>query len=246
MKLTRLCSHAPVAALLPARVGQVYMSAALDSIFIERNSTKAVDVADILVAAPQFNSKANCREPFTPSGNPRCSNGTLRWRLGSSSVDGEKDVSKAISSYAVLDEFLAFINKCVAPERIALFGFSAGAQMLQRYSLVSKAMPDNAEVFLGAGMGWAYIDERRPVMTEENWCWPDEPVEEANSKTMGDPDCRHRPDQAKCNLDDWAECTINYKYEFEPYEGKNCSQFKVSAGFELFCDTIPRPMYLQF
>jgi len=103
-------------------------------------------------------------------------------------------------------------------ERLVLAGFSAGAQVAQRYALVGKALlaTDKAEVFIGATMAPLYLDHRRPVLDRNGRgvdpsCWG------ARGLPGFAINCRTRPDLRECNLTAWADCITRRRYAFEDF-----------------------------
>jgi pimeloyl-ACP methyl ester carboxylesterase len=138
----------------------------------EHAAEQAGQSATTLVIAPQFLNESDIAlHPVADS--------VLRWQGNDWMTGGSSTAPFALSSYAALDEIVArFADRLQFPDvkQVVIAGHSGGAQVVQRYALLSHDQP----ALMAAGVqvryvianpsSYAYFDERRPVAFSHAGC----------------------------------------------------------------------------
>ncbi|UDL96391.1 alpha/beta hydrolase [Lichenihabitans sp. PAMC28606] len=126
----------------------------------------AAATADTLLIAPQFlRGQDECQIDLPP--------GTLTWR-GNDWMDDAPDETAGVASFVALDAILARLaDRVLFPHltSIVVAGHSGGAQMVQRFAIVTTSPETLAKVGVAVRFvvadpsSYAYFDDARPVTT---------------------------------------------------------------------------------
>ncbi|KAA0969992.1 alpha/beta fold hydrolase [Pseudomonas sp. ANT_H12B] len=138
----------------------------------EHAAEQAGQSASTLVIAPQFLNETDIAlHPVADS--------VLRWQGNDWMAGGLSTAPFSLSSYAALDEIVARIgDRRQFPDvkQIVIAGHSGGAQVVQRYALLSHDQPAFKEAgvqvryVIANPSSYAYFDERRPVAFSHAGC----------------------------------------------------------------------------
>ena len=138
----------------------------------ERAVEQAGQGANTLVIAPQFlNETDTALHPVADT--------VLRWQGNDWMAGGLSSAPFALSSYGALDEIIARLgDRRQFPDvkHIVIAGHSGGAQVVQRYALLShdqpalKAAGVQVRYVIANPSSYAYFDERRPVAFSHAGC----------------------------------------------------------------------------
>lgn len=128
--------------------------------------------ATTLVIAPQFLNETDvAAHPVADT--------VLRWQGNDWMAGGESTAPFRLSSYQALDEIIARLaDRQQFPDvkQIVIAGHSGGAQVVQRYALLSHAQPAleaagvHVRYVIANPSSYAYFDERRPVAFRHAGC----------------------------------------------------------------------------
>ncbi|MFY0728608.1 alpha/beta fold hydrolase [Pseudomonas sp. NFX15] len=128
--------------------------------------------ATTLVIAPQFLNETDvAAHPVADT--------VLRWQGNDWMAGGESTAPFRLSSYQALDEIIARLaDRQQFPDvkQIVIAGHSGGAQVVQRYALLSHAQPAleaagvHVRYVIANPSSYAYFDERRPVAFSHAGC----------------------------------------------------------------------------
>jgi pimeloyl-ACP methyl ester carboxylesterase len=128
--------------------------------------------ATTLVIAPQFLNETDIA--FHPVADT-----VLRWQGNDWMAGGLSTGPFPLSSYAALDEIIARIgDRRQFPDvkEVVIAGHSGGAQVVQRYAVLSRDVPELQEAgvqvrfVIANPSSYAYFDERRPVAFKHAAC----------------------------------------------------------------------------
>lgn len=138
----------------------------------EHAAEQAGQSSTTLVIAPQFLNETDIAlHPVADS--------VLRWQGNDWMAGGLSTAPFGLSSYAALDEIVARIgDRRQFPDvkQIVIAGHSGGAQVVQRYALLSHDQPALQETgiqvryVIANSSSYAYFDERRPVAFSHAGC----------------------------------------------------------------------------
>ena len=138
----------------------------------ERAAEQAGQSANTLVIAPQFLNETDvARHPVADT--------VLRWQGNEWMAGGMSSAPFALSSYAALDEIIARLgDRRQFPDvkQIVIAGHSGGAQVVQRYALLSHNQPEleaagvHIRYVIANPSSYAYFVERRPVAFSHAGC----------------------------------------------------------------------------
>ncbi|MBK5354038.1 alpha/beta hydrolase [Pseudomonas sp. TH41] len=138
----------------------------------ERAAEQAGQSATTLVIAPQFLNETDIAlHPVADT--------VLRWQGNDWMAGGLSTGPFPLSSYAALDEIIARIgDRRQFPDvkEIVIAGHSGGAQVVQRYAVLSQDVPELQEAgvqvrfVIANPSSYAYFDERRPVAFKHAAC----------------------------------------------------------------------------
>jgi len=103
------------------------------------------------------------------------------WRYGASAISSNKNYTTDISSFQVLDAFLAHVlDKTHFPhlQHVTLAGHSSGGQMVQRWALLSPVISTNdtshmLRVVVANPSSYAYLTPLRYNATTKRWAVPE-------------------------------------------------------------------------
>ncbi|MHC8357346.1 alpha/beta hydrolase [Pseudomonas sp. LB3P81] len=138
----------------------------------ERASEQAGQSANTLVIAPQFLNETDVAlHPVADT--------VLRWQGNDWMAGGLSTAPFALSSYAALDQIIARLgDRRQFPDvkDVVIAGHSGGAQVVQRYALLSHDQPElkatgvHVRYVIANPSSYAYFDERRPVAFSHAGC----------------------------------------------------------------------------
>lgn len=138
----------------------------------EQAAERAGQQANTLVIAPQFlNDSDVAAHPVADT--------VLRWRGNEWMDGGLSSAPFALSSYAALDEIVARLSdrrQFPDVKQVVIAGHSGGAQVVQRYALLSRDQPElhsagvQVRYVIANPSSYAYFDERRPVAFSHAGC----------------------------------------------------------------------------
>ena len=138
----------------------------------ERAAEQAGQSATTLVIAPQFLNETDIAlHPVADT--------VLRWQGNDWMAGGLSTGPFPLSSYAALDEIIARIgDRRQFPDvkEIVIAGHSGGAQVVQRYAVLSHDQPElqaagvQVRYVIANPSSYAYFDERRPVAFKHAAC----------------------------------------------------------------------------
>ncbi|MGE8187241.1 alpha/beta hydrolase [Pseudomonas sp. NPDC086278] len=138
----------------------------------ERAADQAGQSANTLVIAPQFlNQDDVARHPVADT--------VLRWQGNDWMAGSASTAPFALSSYGALDQIVArFADRQQFPDlkEVVIAGHSGGAQVVQRYALLSQDQPAleaagvKVRYVVANPSSYAYFDERRPVAFNHATC----------------------------------------------------------------------------
>jgi len=138
----------------------------------ERAAEQAGQSANTLVIAPQFLNETDVAlHPVADT--------VLRWQGNDWMAGGLSTAPFALSSYAALDQIIARLgDRRQFPDvkDIVIAGHSGGAQVVQRYALLSHDQPElkaagvHVRYVIANPSSYAYFDERRPVAFSHARC----------------------------------------------------------------------------
>ncbi|MVV50158.1 alpha/beta hydrolase [Pseudomonas sp. PB120] len=138
----------------------------------ERAAELAGQSATTLVIAPQFLNESDIAlHPVADT--------VLRWQGNDWMAGGLSSAPFALSSYAALDQIIARIgDRRQFPDvkEVVIAGHSGGAQVVQRYALLSQDQPAleaagvKVRYVIANPSSYAYFDERRPVAFNHAAC----------------------------------------------------------------------------
>ncbi|WP_460120652.1 alpha/beta hydrolase [Pseudomonas sp. S2_C03] len=138
----------------------------------ERATEQAGQSANTLVIAPQFLNETDVeRHPVADT--------VLRWQGNDWMAGGSSTAPFALSSYAALDQIIARLgDRRQFPDvkDVVIVGHSGGAQVVQRYALLSHDQPElqaagvHVRYVIANPSSYAYFDERRPVAFSHAGC----------------------------------------------------------------------------
>ncbi|MHC8317665.1 alpha/beta hydrolase [Pseudomonas sp. LB3P31] len=138
----------------------------------ERAAEQAGQAATTLVIAPQFLNEIDLALHPQPDT-------VLRWQGNEWMAGGLSTAPFALSSYGALDEIIGrFADRQQFPalKEVVVAGHSGGAQVVQRYALLSHDQPDLAAAgvrvryVVANPSSYAFFDERRPVAFSHAGC----------------------------------------------------------------------------
>jgi len=138
----------------------------------ERAAEQAGQSANTLVIAPQFLNETDVAlHPVADT--------VLRWQGNDWMAGGLSIAPFALSSYAALDQIIARLgDRRQFPDvkDVVIAGHSGGAQVVQRYALLSHDQPElkaagvHVRYVIANPSSYAYFDERRPVAFSHAGC----------------------------------------------------------------------------
>ena len=138
----------------------------------ERAADLAGQSANTLVIAPQFLNETDVAlHPVADT--------VLRWQGNDWMAGGLSTAPFALSSYAALDQIIARLgDRRQFPDvkDVVIAGHSGGAQVVQRYALLSHEQPEleaagvHVRYVIANPSSYAYFDERRPVAFSHAGC----------------------------------------------------------------------------
>jgi pimeloyl-ACP methyl ester carboxylesterase len=138
----------------------------------ERAADLAGQSANTLVIAPQFLNETDVAlHPVADT--------VLRWQGNDWMAGGLSTAPFALSSYAALDQIIARLgDRRQFPDvkDVVIAGHSGGAQVVQRYALLSHEQPEleaagvHVRYVIANPSSYAYFDERRPVAFNHAGC----------------------------------------------------------------------------
>jgi hypothetical protein len=127
---------------------------------------------ETLVIAPWFaEERVGLKSEQWAKDGPKNLN-MLWWESPTTYTSGKDDEAFGISAFAVLDNFVSFLQEDAARafpnlERISVVGYSGGGKLLTRWSILSDVLVAGAgrakvTVTAGAANSYLYLDARRP------------------------------------------------------------------------------------
>lgn len=148
------------------RNAQTYLQSA------EHAAEQAGQSATTLVIAPQFLNETDVAlHPVADT--------VLRWQGNDWMAGGLSTAPFALSAYGALDQIIArFGDRQQFPDlkEVVIAGHSGGAQVVQRYALLSQDQPElkaagvQVRYIVANPSSYAYFDERRPVAFNHAGC----------------------------------------------------------------------------
>nr|WP_314526890.1 alpha/beta hydrolase [uncultured Pseudomonas sp.] len=138
----------------------------------ERAAEQAGQASTTLVIAPQFLNETDLAQHPLPDS-------VLRWQGNEWMAGGLSTAPFALSSYGALDQIIGrFADRQQFPalKEVVIAGHSGGAQVVQRYALLSHDQPEleaagvRVRFVIANPSSYAYFDERRPVAFNHAAC----------------------------------------------------------------------------
>jgi len=138
----------------------------------EHAAELAGQTSTTLVVAPQFLNETDLALHPLPDT-------VLRWQANEWMAGGLSTAPFPLSSYAALDQIIGrFADRRQFPDvkEIIIAGHSGGAQVVQRYALLSSDQPEleaagvHVRYVIANPSSYAYFDERRPVAFNHAGC----------------------------------------------------------------------------
>lgn len=138
----------------------------------EKAAEQAGQTSNTLVIAPQFLNETDVAlHPVAET--------VLRWQGNDWMAGGLSTAPFALSSFAALDQIIARLgDRRQFPDvkEVVIAGHSGGAQVVQRYALLSPDQPElkaagvHVRYVIANPSSYAYFDERRPVAFSHAGC----------------------------------------------------------------------------
>lgn len=131
-------------------------------------------IDDTLVIAPVFQVPAQRAERCSTLGVPQAQSGDLLWTCAAWMQGGRASNGGRPGSFEVLDAFIDELStRWPSLQTITVAGFSAGAQMVQRYAAFARNRPAGApqlRYVVADPSSWLYFDPERPMPVDASTC----------------------------------------------------------------------------